>query len=129
MPQLGGEQTMVYVWKACVAYGQAVIMSIGYGKFDLSIQQITTRVPASLFSAASNTTTTPKCPMCSQYVEPNNVAFNNCWWEFSGVNEYNQSCSSDWQHADDAYHRFNDNSNAKVIWIRLVLEVVKDKPT
>jgi len=114
----------------CVAYGQAVIMSIGYATFDLGTQHFTTRVPATLFSAASNTKpTTPKCPMCSQYVEPNNFAFNNCWWKFSGINENNQPCSSDWKHADNAYHRFNSNQNAKVIWFGLVLEAVKDRPT
>ena len=42
----------------CVANGQRVIMPIGYARFDLGIQQITTDVSPSLISAASNVSTT-----------------------------------------------------------------------
>ncbi len=114
---------------ACVANGQAVIMSIGYAKFDLGNQQITTHAPVASVSDASNVSTTPKCPMCSQYIEPTKFAFNNCWWKFSGVKDNNEPCSSDWQYADNAYHRFDDDPNAKILWYGLVLEAVKDRPT
>jgi hypothetical protein len=67
--------------------------------------------------------------MCSQYVAPIQFAFNNCWWRFSGFKADNQPCSSDWRHTDNAYHRFKDDSNSKIIWIGLVLEAVKDRPT
>lgn len=109
---------------ACVANGQYVIMPVGFVKFNVDTEEITT----SSASSASNTPTRPKCPMCLQYVEPKKYAFNNCWWRFTGVKENDVPCSSDWHYADNAYHRFDDDPNSKIIWYNLILEAVKDKP-
>ena len=30
--------------------------------------------------------------------------------------------SGDWSHADSAYHRFNENVNEAVVWLKLIIE-------
>ncbi len=104
---------------SCQANGQQVIMPIGYKKFDL-------------VSDPSESTT--KCPLCSKYVNPQTCGFNNCWWRWIGVKQNTEAeaptqCSNDWTYADDAYHYFDRNKSGTVIWRKLVLEAVKDKPT
>jgi hypothetical protein len=102
----------------CIANGKRVIMHIGYEKFDLVLD--------------ANESTT-KCPMCLKYVDPDTCAFNNCWWNWSGIKQTAKTkapikCSGDWKYADDAYHYFDKQESGTVMWKQLILEAVKDKP-
>jgi hypothetical protein len=112
---------------ACVAHNQIVIMSGGYAKFDLVSQQIIPHAESTTTTAAGPTV--PKCPMCMRYVMAEKCAFNNCWWKFTGVKDNDQQYSSNWTHADNAYHYFDEQQGEKIIWYELTLEVVKDRPT
>ncbi|UJR17361.1 hypothetical protein I4U23_004256 [Adineta vaga] len=38
-------------------------------------------------------------------------------------------CSSDWQHAGDAYHYFDEQTNGIVQWKQLMIETVKNRPS
>ena len=104
----------------CRAYNQQVIIPIGYIKFDL-IDDVDG--------------TTSKCPICHTYVQPTNCSFNNCWWKFSGkkVGEPGKPpvrCVSEkWEHADNAYHCFNEKISSVISWLKLEIEVVKTVPT
>lgn len=103
----------------CEANGKEVIIPIGYKKFDLVLD--------------ANASTT-KCPSCSKYVEPKTCSFNNCWWKWSGIKQEAKGeaptpCSSDWKHADDAYHYFDQRESGAVVWRQLILEAVKNKPS
>jgi hypothetical protein len=102
----------------CEAHGHTVIMPIGYRKFDMSNDP--------------NETTT-KCPVCSEYVQPETCGFNNCWWRYDGTkdcgNRPPEACSSSWQEADDAYHRFDEQISGIIAWRRLIFEAVKQKPS
>ncbi|CAF2142433.1 unnamed protein product [Rotaria magnacalcarata] len=101
----------------CNAFKQQVIISIGYKRFDV-------------INEADETTVI--CPECEQYVEPKICGFNNCWWRFEGKKIEDgkppKKCSSDWKHADDAYHYFDDKETSMVTWRQLILEAVKEKP-
>jgi hypothetical protein len=101
----------------CEAHGHTVIIPIGYRKFDMS-------------SDLNETTT--KCPICSKYVRPETCGFNNCWWRYDGTKDCEngppQACSSGWEWADDAYHRFDEQQSGIVTWMRLTFEAVKQKP-
>lgn len=107
--------------KGCAANGEYVIMRIGYKKFDI------------LCDPDENTTT---CPMCKNYVEPITCAFNNCWWRYEGIKEPERGSgkppekvrSTEWNSADDAYHRFEEETSGVANWRRLVFEAVKEKP-
>ncbi|CAF1055198.1 unnamed protein product [Rotaria sp. Silwood1] len=103
---------------ACVAKDRKVIMSMGYIEFDV------------LRGPNSKTT---KCPMCSKYVNPTTCGFNNCWWKYEGIkqpNEYEEpkTIASDWQHADNAYHRFDEEKSGIIQWRDLKLTAAKTKP-
>ena len=101
----------------CDAYNKKVIVSVGYRKFDVSID------------VNANTT---RCPLCKTFVDPGTCAFNNCWWRFEGLKGSKsgppESCSSDWKHADDAYHRFDEKEGNITSWRQLVLYAVRQKP-
>lgn len=101
----------------CEAYGSTVIIPIGYRRFDMSTDP--------------NETTT-KCPICKKYVNPATCGFNNCWWRYDGTKDCEngppQLCSSDWTHADDAYHRFDKQESGIIIWRKLIFEAVKQRP-
>ncbi|CAF5028622.1 unnamed protein product, partial [Rotaria sp. Silwood1] len=103
--------------KECEAYRHTVIMPIGYQKFDI------------LIDTDQETTI---CPLCKYYVEPVACGFSNCWWRYEGIKICNSGppkrCSSDWKHADDAYHRFDENPSEHVTWRKLIFEVVKKRP-
>jgi hypothetical protein len=102
----------------CDAYRDIVIMPIGYRKFDMSIDP--------------NETTT-KCPACKKYVRPDTCGFTNCWWKYDGTkdcgNEPPQSCSSDWERADDAYHSFDEQQSGIIKWRKLIFEAVEERPS
>ena len=104
---------------SCRAHNQQVIMPIGFTKFDL-IDDVDE--------------TTCMCPICKTYVQPTNCGFNNCWWRFSGkkVGEPGKPpvrcVSKKWEHADNAYHIFNEKSTSSISWLKLELEVVKESP-
>ncbi|CAF2820322.1 unnamed protein product [Rotaria sp. Silwood2] len=102
----------------CKASNQKVIMSMGYTEFDV------------LRDPSSKTT---KCPICSKYVNPTSCAFNNCWWKYEGIKQPNESeepklIESDWYHADNAYHYFDEYTSGTVQWRHLKLIAVKTKP-
>ncbi|CAF5211542.1 unnamed protein product, partial [Rotaria magnacalcarata] len=102
----------------CEANVQKVIMAMGYRKFDL-------------VSDADESTT--RCPMCSKYVEPKTCAFSNCWWKWSSIKQTTKTepptrCSGNWRCANDTYHYFDEHKSGTIIWRKLVLEAVKDKP-
>ncbi|CAF1407589.1 unnamed protein product [Rotaria sordida] len=102
---------------ACVAKGRIVIMPMGYIEFDI------------LRGPNRNTT---KCSMCSQYVNPTTCGFNNCWWKYEGIKQTDESeepktITSDWQHADNAYHRFDEEKSGIIQWRDLKLTAVKTK--
>lgn len=104
--------------KQCDAHNQRVVIPVGYEKFDM------------LLDTNDNTTI---CPVCEQYVEPQTCGFNNCWWRYQGIKQDEigkspKKCSSDWQHADDAYHYFDQQISGMVMWKQLIVEAVKDKP-
>ncbi|CAF1320056.1 unnamed protein product [Rotaria sp. Silwood1] len=67
-----------------------------------------------------------KCPQCSTYVEPITCAFNNCVWRWGGLLQSkpgieSKEVSGDWKYADNAYYRSDENVNAAVVWLRLIL--------
>ncbi|CAF3691641.1 unnamed protein product [Rotaria sp. Silwood1] len=102
----------------CEANGHQVVMTIGYRVFDI---------------VADTDATTTQCPICKNYVEPTTCGFNNCWWRYEGKKKDQQGkgkapikCSSDWQHADDAYHYFDQQTHPIVTWTQLKIEAVKD---
>ncbi|CAF1538494.1 unnamed protein product, partial [Rotaria sp. Silwood1] len=63
---------------------------------------------------------------CSKYVEPITCAFNNCVWRWEGLLQSKpgtepKEVSGDWKYADNAYYRFDENVNAAVVWLRLII--------
>ena len=105
----------------CKAHNQRVIIRIGYKRFDVLVD---------------SNETTAVCPMCREYVEPITCAFNNCWWRFEGIKRDKtrqgaapRECSSNWERADNAYHCFEESDGQLVVWKKLILEAVENKPS
>lgn len=103
----------------CEACDKTVIMPIGYKRFDV------------LCDCNENTTV---CPVCKQYVEPTNCAFNNCWWIYEGVrrdpasrNRARKRFKSQWTWADNAYNYFEGSANGTTMWYKLIIEAVKHR--
>ncbi|CAF1392740.1 unnamed protein product [Adineta steineri] len=101
----------------CNAFKHRVVMPIGYGEFDIVVD---------------TSETTAKCPLCKKYVEPITCGFNNCWWIYTAIKDVQgeppKRILGDWQHANDAYHYFDDSISGIVTWRRLHFNVVKRKP-
>ncbi|CAF4922920.1 unnamed protein product [Rotaria sp. Silwood1] len=94
----------------CAANRQLVIMNIGIKDFDF----------------LNESYKMSKCPQCSKYVEPITCAFNNCVWRWEGLLQSKpgtepKEVSGDWKYADNAYYRFDENVNAAVVWLRLII--------
>ncbi|CAF1158323.1 unnamed protein product [Adineta ricciae] len=95
----------------CTAYNHQVIINIGLVKFDLNLQK----------AALS------KCPQCQKYVNPITCAFNRCRWKYHGQLELNKnevpsSVKTNWKTADDAYYRFDSDTEEPVTWLQLIFE-------
>jgi hypothetical protein len=108
----------VCISESCAAHSQKVILKIGYKKFDM---------------LSDVNESTCNCPICHEYVEPLTCAFNNCWWNWSGIKQEKKGkapkqCSGDWKYADNAYHYFDEEISGTVTWKQLILEVVEKKP-
>ncbi|CAF1131525.1 unnamed protein product [Adineta steineri] len=96
---------------SCNAKNQLVVMNIGLRKFDFLKE----------FSRMS------RCPECTQFVNPVTCAFNNCEWRWEGTMQKSddtepEDVSGDWQLADNAYHRFDENVSGTVGWLVLIIE-------
>lgn len=104
--------------KECEAFNHSVIIPIGYKRFDI---------------LNDSDGQTSQCPVCHKFVEPLTCGFNNCWWRFEGKKQDKEGdepkqCSSDWRFANNAYHYFDQQATDSVIWRKLIIEAVKNKP-
>lgn len=94
----------------CSANGRTVIVPIGLGCFDLTLEEWKS-----------------KCPECSQYVQPTTAGFYDCGWRFDGIKagrhgEPPKMCSRDeFHYYPKEYHRFQDTPEQQVAWRRLML--------
>jgi hypothetical protein len=74
-----------------------------------------------------------KCPLCNQYIEPILFGFNNCYWRWSGIKQEQNGQApivyslTEWKRADNAYHYFEPDSTANVIWRQLIIETNEKK--
>ena len=93
---------------SCDAYGQIVIMTQGFGVFNVVLDQHKC-----------------KCPICSRFVLPCNAAFNNCKWGWYGLKDQGsgqppKECGpSDFREAGNAYHIFDDAACGTCGWYSL----------
>ena len=103
--------------KSCKAYQQRVIMSMGFIRFNITVDP---------------DADTTKCPSCQAFVNPTTCAFSNCWWKYSGKKQEGEKapekCSCDWQYADNAYHYFDETKSGTVTWKELIVETTQNKP-
>ncbi|CAF3212544.1 unnamed protein product [Rotaria sp. Silwood2] len=73
-----------------------------------------------------------KCPLCSEYVEPEKYGVIDCWWRWSARKKETPSkppinCSEDWMYEDGpTYFQSKIDGNSTTIWLKLVIEA-KDK--
>ena len=105
--------------KQCEAYQKQVIIPIGFRIFDILVD------PSEMPTV---------CPICKNYVDPQTCSFNNCWWKYEGIKQDEigkpaKKCSSNWQYADNAYHYFDQEISGTVVWKRLIVEAVQNKPS
>ena len=95
----------------CEAHEQMVIANLGITEFNLNTEK-------KKFS---------KCPKCQQYIKPVTCAFNRCEWKYHGQidndDDVPRKVEIDWKKADNAYHRFDDESTNTLSWLELVFEV------
>ena len=101
--------------RGCPAYKQPVIMNQGFTSFDLIEDGHSC-----------------SCPSCSSAVVPTTCAFNSCQWKWVGKKIDPRTRrpvvvrSDDWKIADNAYHRFDEDTSGSVNWLRLKITT---KPT
>ena len=93
--------------KSCQAYGQNVIVNVGFGHWELEkyCQSCT-------------------CPICCGPVDVATCAFNNCKWKWVGKKVVSPSSPpvvvrGEWKEADDAYHLFEEKESGKAKWLLL----------
>ncbi|RUS17403.1 hypothetical protein BC938DRAFT_476278 [Jimgerdemannia flammicorona] len=112
----------------CAAHGERVIMSMGFGTFDI----------VDMVSSPENYSQCV-CPCCKKMVVPQTCAFVNSWWTYDGViqpeghSETEVVAMEGWKHADNAYHVFEPpNINGELDdgmagWISLMLYAEKGR--
>ncbi len=96
--------------RGCPAYKHHVIMKQGFTRFDL-------------IEDGHNC----MCPLqqCQEPVVPTTCAFNSCRWKWVGKKIDPRTRrpvvvrSDDWKIADDAYHRFDEDTSGVVNWLHL----------
>ena len=93
----------------CIAYGEQVVMNMGFGLFKFGIPN-----------------DKMQCPVCKTKLTniPKTCAFNNCQWKYDGVKTENgdtKKLKSDWKHVGDEYYRFVESETSN--WTELVLSV------
>ncbi len=104
--------------KKCRAYKHHVIMNKHFAQFDL------------IEDAHSCT-----CPMCASPVVPTTCAFTNCRWKWVGKKIDPRTRlpvvlrSNGWNTADDAYHRFDEDTSGTVNWLHLKITTEPIKAT
>ncbi|CAF3744589.1 unnamed protein product [Rotaria sp. Silwood1] len=73
-----------------------------------------------------------KCPLCSEYTEPEKYGVIDCWWRWSAKKKEKPSkppitCSEDWMYAEGpTYFQPKTDENSTTVWLKLVIEA-KDK--
>ncbi len=94
--------------QGCSAYKNHVIMNHGFTSFDLIEDGYSC-----------------ECPKCASPVVPTTCAFTNCKWKWVGKKIDPRTRrpvvlrSNGWNTADDAYHRFDEDTSGSVNWLHL----------
>ena len=120
--------------RGCPAYKEHVVMNQGFGSFDLIEDGHSCG-----------------CPICGHPVVPTTCAFNSCRWKWvgkkmdpnthrpivvrSGTHKIGETKSTvntypyNWTIADNAYHRFDEDTSGSINWLRLKIttESIEDR--
>ena len=67
--------------RRCETYGEQVIVSRGFSKFDLQVDGGHAEGQGLERHAVC------PCPMCGEHVVPLTVAFNSCYWRWQGAKQ------------------------------------------
>ena len=94
--------------KNCKAFNKSVLISVGFGCFDL------------ILDADKHV-----CPLCKKYVNPMNCGFNNCQYRMTGIKIDNitgqpsRFQSSSWVTVGNYFQTYDPKVSGECIWTHL----------